>query len=108
MVCFQNLSILTNFVAQYVPASQGSPSQFCQHPPNSLKTTRRNAWLAYKYNRSTYGSHSYQAVLALEQFKMINTGLCNYYIAEQLDSERFFIEMKQKKKWYSISGFLYA
>ena len=63
-------SVVTYLIVQYVPVSHDGCHQPHQHPPNSLKTNRRNAWLAYKHSRSIYGSHSQQADVALEQFNV--------------------------------------
>ena len=77
-------SIVAPLITQHVLTSHNCPRQPHQRPPNSLKSNRRNAWLAYKHSRASYGRHSQQANTALEQFNELNHMLRNYHVTQQI------------------------
>ncbi len=71
---------------QFVPfAPSNSTPKPCSPP--LLKAERKVAWQAYKLNRSIHGRKSQQAVLALNQYLLINTTYRNLFVKSQIDYE---------------------
>ncbi|KAK3879851.1 hypothetical protein Pcinc_015615 [Petrolisthes cinctipes] len=92
-------SVVASLITQYIPVSLDRPHQSHPPPPNSLKSNRRNAWLAYKHSRSIYGRHSQQADLALERFNVLNHMFRNYHVTQQIQYEITLIKkMKESPK----------
>ncbi|KAK3886186.1 hypothetical protein Pcinc_009646 [Petrolisthes cinctipes] len=92
-------SVVASLITQYIPVSLDRPHRSHPPPPITLKSNRRNAWLAYKHSRSIYGRHSQQADLALERFNVLNHMFRNYHVTQQIQYEITLIKkMKESPK----------
>lgn len=89
------LSISRPLIDLYVPLSPCTPPTLIKSPPKALKTSRRQAWRAYKNARNTYGRHSTQASQALANYDDINNTFRNFFTSIQIDYEKSLIQKLQ-------------
>ena len=87
------LDIINRSIVQHVPlAGNIKKGRWMSVPPRALTVQRENQWKKYKLVRRTYGRHSNEALVEMEEYHRLNHQYRNYTRNRQANYEQKLID----------------